>query len=81
MNPVYPNPSDGSISFGYNLLALPAEVLLYDISGRLVSRLGLLDSAEGVFSSVFPEGVEPGVYFAVILNRNSMVSRKVIFLR
>lgn len=81
MNPVYPNPTDGGISFSYNLLGLPAEVLLYDISGRLVRHLGLLDSAEGVFSSEFPEGVEPGVYFAVILSRNSMVSRKVILLR
>jgi len=81
MNPIYPNPSDGGISFGYDLLGLPAEVLLYDISGRLISRLGFRESAEGVFSSEFPEGMEPGVYFAVILSRNSMVSRKVIFLR
>jgi len=81
MNPIYPNPSDGGISFGYDLLGLPAEVLLYDISGRLISRLGFLESAEGVFSSEFPEGMEPGVYFAVIRSRNSMVSRKVIFLR
>ena len=51
MNPVYPNPTEGGISFGYDLLGLPAEVLLYDISGRLISRLGFLESAEGVFSS------------------------------
>jgi hypothetical protein len=80
MEPVYPNPTHGDLSFEYMVQVLPAEVLLYDISGRLVQDFGLLTSTQGTFSAELTEDLEPGLYFAVVQSRNSMTTGKVVLL-
>ncbi len=85
LNPVLgtlrPNPVTASFSLDYIIPNLPGEVLIYDISGRLVLQPQLLGSLEGSYSCDLPESLRPGVYFAVIRSAGGMASRKFILLR
>ncbi len=85
LNPVLgtlrPNPVSSSFSLDYIIPNVPGEVLIYDISGRLVLQPQLLGSLEGSYSCDLPESLRPGVYFAVIRSAGGMASRKFILLR
>ncbi|MCD4702557.1 MAG: CotH kinase family protein [Candidatus Aegiribacteria sp.] len=76
-----PNPVLSSFSLDYVIPNVPGEVLVYDISGRLVVQPQLLDSFKGSYSCDLPESLRPGVYFAVIRSAGGLTSRKFILLR
>ncbi len=78
---LWPNPVLSSFSLDYIIPNVPGEVLVYDISGRLVMQPQLLDSFEGSYSCDLPESLRPGVYFAVIRSAGGLTSRKFILLR
>ncbi len=78
---LWPNPVISSFSLDYIIPNLPGELLVYDISGRLVLQPHLLDSFEGSYSCELPLTLRPGVYFAVIRSAGSITSRKFILLR
>jgi len=85
LNPVieslWPNPVLSSFSLDYIIPNVPGEVLVYDISGRLVIQPQLLDNFEGSYSRDLPESLRSGVYFAVIRSAGGLASRKFILLR
>lgn len=78
---LWPNPVSSSFSLDYIIPNIPGELLVYDISGRLVLQPRLLGSFEGSCSCDMPESLRPGVYFAVIRSGGGLGSRKLILLR
>ncbi len=78
---LWPNPLISSFSLDYIIPNLPGEVLVYDISGRLVMQPQTLESFEGTLSCELPITLRPGVYFTVIRSAGGMASRKFILLR
>jgi hypothetical protein len=78
---MWPNPVSSSFSLDYIIPGVPGEMLLYDISGRLVMQPQTLESFEGTFSCELPITLRPGVYFAVVRSRGAFASRKFVLLR
>lgn len=76
-----PNPVSSSFSLDYMIPAVPGEMLIYDISGRLAMRSQTLENFEGTFSCELPITLKPGVYFAVVRSRGALASRKFVLLR
>ncbi|MEN8209922.1 MAG: lamin tail domain-containing protein, partial [Candidatus Fermentibacteria bacterium] len=76
-----PNPVVSSFSFDYIIPNVPGEVLVYDISGRMVLQPRALESFAGSFSCELPVTLRPGVYFAVVRSAGGLTSRKFILLR
>ena len=76
-----PNPVLTSFSIEYVIPDAPGELLIYDISGRLVMQPQVLEGFEGSLSCELPPTLRPGVYFAVIRSRGATASRKFILLR
>jgi hypothetical protein len=60
------NPSSGSFSFFYETSSMPAEAILYDMAGRVVSRLDLPQSASGTVHADFSRSLPSGVYIVYL---------------
>jgi len=57
-----PNPCTGSFSFFYETSSTPLEAILYDMCGRIVSRIDLPSTATGTVSADFTGTLPSGVY-------------------
>lgn len=77
---LWPNPVSASFNLNYIIPSIPAELLLYDIAGRLVLQPQHLINLEGSFSCDLPPSLPPGVYFAVIRSCGTSASRKFVLL-
>lgn len=71
------NPCHGSFSFFYETTSIPVEAILYDMSGRIVSRLDLPPSSSGTVSADFTGTLPSGVY--IVYLRSSTGSDSVRF--
>ncbi len=77
---LWPNPVSTSFNLDYIIPSIPGELLLYDISGRLVHQSQSLNDFEGTFSCDLPAFLSPGIYFAVVRSRGATASRKFVLL-
>ena len=77
---LWPNPVFSSLNLEYSISA-SGEILIYDISGRLMVNPAFLENLEGTFSYDFPVTFRPGVYFVVIKSMGTTTSRKFVILR
>lgn len=79
------NPASGSVSFDYGLPegTGPAELVIHDISGRMVYDMGL-DATAGNFLWDGIDGngdaVPPGVYFATLIYDNLRTGCTIVFM-
>jgi hypothetical protein len=85
---VYPNPTSGfaTISFTINE-ALPTQVSVFDVQGKLVATLLNAEIPSGNYAiswdgrSVRGEQVSDGIYFVKITNARMNVSKKLMLMR
>ncbi|MCD4847922.1 MAG: lamin tail domain-containing protein, partial [Candidatus Aegiribacteria sp.] len=77
---LWPNPVSTSFNLNYIVPSVPAELLLYDISGRLVLQPQSITGLEGSLSCSLPPSLTPGIYFAVIRSCGTSASRKFVLL-
>lgn len=77
---LWPNPAASSVSVEY-LASAPGEIMIYDLTGRLVTEPVPLGSPEGSISLELPRSLATGVYFAVVRSMNATASSKFVLLR
>lgn len=77
---LWPNPVSTLFNLNYIIPNIPAELLLYDIAGRLVLQPQSLTDLEGSLSCSLPPSLTPGVYFVVIRSCGTSASRKFVLL-
>ena len=77
---LWPNPVSTSFNLDYTIPNIPAELLLYDISGRLILQPQQLIDLEGSLSCDLPPSLPPGVYFAVLRSCGTSAARKFVLL-
>ena len=78
---IYPNPgkcSDININID-NSEKAPVEIMLLDSKGLTLAKSTIIDPGNIPFSSVFPYlDLSPGIYFAVIRNREEKIVKKIL---
>lgn len=60
------NPCSGSFSFFYETSSMPAEAILYDMAGRVVSRIDLPQASSGTVHADFSRSLPSGVYIVYL---------------
>ncbi len=70
------NPNNGSFSFYYRTSSQAAEVLLYDLSGRVVSKLNLPEGFENQINADFSKELSNGVYFLYLRTSSGSASTR-----
>ena len=74
------NPADGSFSFHYETSASQAEVLLYDLAGRIVSGIDLPGSYAGDVVADFSETLPSGIYILYLRSSAGSASTRLTVL-
>jgi hypothetical protein len=59
----------------------PGEIMLFDMSGRLVTEPRPLGTMEGTASLELPADLASGVYFTVVRAAGASTSEKFVILR
>lgn len=60
------NPTNGSFSVSYQSTSQPLEAMMYDMTGRIVSRLELPGAMSGVINADFSGRLPSGVYIVYL---------------
>lgn len=60
------NPCSGSFSFFYETSSFPVEAILYDMCGRVISRLDLPPAPQGTVTADFSGSLPSGVYIVYL---------------
>jgi len=81
LDPPMPNPASGSVLLRWaSRRDGAADLSVYDVRGRLVSRIDDVQTGNGVIRKAtwLTDDVAPGVYFAVVRAGDEKLSRKII---
>jgi hypothetical protein len=78
---VWPNPSSGRFSFSYETSSLPVEAILYDICGRVVSRMNLPHVLSGTVDADFSGALPAGVYILYLRSQADADSVRLTILK
>lgn len=70
------NPNNGIFTFYYKTSSLVAEVILYDLSGRIVSRLALPEGYQNQINADFSDELSNGVYFLYLRTSSGSASTR-----
>ena len=74
---IYPNPTSGSFNIKNMSLYNLEKVVIYDISGRLISEYNMKNAAR--IKTINLIGISKGIYFLNIYSENVMITKKLIF--
>jgi len=80
LSPAYPNPSNGRFSFFFETSSMPLEAILYDLCGRVISRLDLPASASGTVNADFSGALPSGVYVLYLRSQTGADSVRLTIL-
>lgn len=78
---VYPNPCSGAFSFSYESSSFPVEAVIYDVCGRVISRLDLPPASEGTVTADFSASLPSGVYIVYLRSNSGSDSARFTVLR
>ena len=73
---IYPNPSKGSFNIKNTSLINLEKVVIYDISGRLISEYDMTNSSR--IKTINLVGVSKGMYFINIQSKRGRITKKLI---
>ena len=76
-----PNPCSGSFSFFYETSCIPAEAILFDMCGRIISRIDLPASPSGTVTADFTGALPSGVYILYLRSSTDSDSVRITVLR
>tara|TARA_R110002050_G_scaffold94765_1_gene197131 strand:+ start:124698 stop:126506 length:1809 start_codon:yes stop_codon:yes gene_type:complete len=74
---VYPNPSSGQIYIKNESYISLQKVVIYDVSGRLISNMNISDTSR--IKTISLTGISKGMYFVNIHSENAMITKKIVF--
>jgi len=74
------NPSNGAFSVAYRSSSQPLEAILYDLTGRVVSRLDLQAGLSGTISADFSGILPSGIYIVFLRSATGMDSVRLTVL-
>jgi hypothetical protein len=74
---VYPNPSSGHFYIKNESFLSLQKVVVYDVSGRLISNINTLNSSR--ITEIDLVGITKGLYFVNIYSEKAMTTKKIIF--
>jgi|GEM_PF-995402 len=75
-----PNPVTRTFTVDYTVPYLPADLLIYDLSGRLVQPSAAVSDYTGTLTVELSRDLPPGVYFALLRSVGSTATAKLILL-
>jgi hypothetical protein len=73
---IYPNPSKGSFNIKNTSLINLEKVVIYDISGRLISEYNMTNSSR--IKTINLVGVSKGMYFINIQSERGIITKKLV---
>lgn len=73
---MYPNPTSGQFSIKNTSLVNLEKLVVYDVSGRLISKVDLLNASRT--NTINLNGAARGVYFVSIYSDKAMITKKII---
>jgi hypothetical protein len=73
---IYPNPSKGSFNIKNRSLINLEKVVIYDISGRLISEYNMTNSSR--IKTINLVGVSKGMYFINIQSERGIITKKLV---
>ncbi len=71
-----PNPGNGFFSFHYRTPTIPAEVIIYDLAGRVRSRILLQENYVGDVTADFSDTLPCGVYILYLRSSGASASTR-----
>ncbi len=74
------NPGNGAFSFNYETSSAASEAILYDLAGRVVSRIDLPDNYGGSVSADFSSLLPNGVYILFFKSTSGSASTRLTVL-
>ena len=74
------NPGNGAFSFHYETSSVASEAFLYDLTGRIVSRIDLPENYEGSIAADFSHTLPNGVYVLFIKSSTGSASTRLTVL-
>jgi hypothetical protein len=80
----WPNPARGDATLRFAArTGRPADLSIYDVSGRRVARVGTGEPGDGIIrlATWDTRTVAPGVYFAVLRSGRERLARKIVVRR
>ena len=76
-----PNPVTGTFTLDYMVPCLPADLLVYDLAGRMIRPPSSITGYAGSVSVELPEGLPSGIYFAVLRSTGVTATAGFVVLR
>ena len=73
---IYPNPSRGQFNIQNTSLMNLEKVVIYDISGRLISKVDMVNASR--IKTINLNGAARGMYFVSIFSDKAMITKKII---
>ncbi len=70
------NPNNGAFSFSYRTPSLPAEIIIYDLTGRVQSQIVLTENNTGSVFSDFRDKLPNGIYVLYLRSSGASASTR-----